>query len=154
MFDTTLNQHIQIFQTLANLKPAVEQTAGMLVDCLQAGGKIMFCGNGGSAADSQHLASEFVGRFVADRRPLAALALSTDTSALTSIGNDYGFDDIFSRQIMALGKPGDIVVAITTSGNSSNIVKAVTCAQENKIRSIGIFIGHYWCARIEEQLAR
>ena len=98
----------------------------------------MFCGNGGSAADSQHLAAEFTGRFTAERKPLAALALTTDSSALTCIGNDYSFDDVFSRQLAALGKSGDTLVAISTSGNSANVVKAVQVAKEMGIYTIGM----------------
>ena len=90
----------------------------------ESGRKLMLCGNGGSAADSQHIAAEMTGRFVKDRRPLAAMALSTDTSALTCIANDYSFDDVFSRQVMALGGRGDCLLAISTSGNSPNVIRA------------------------------
>ena len=98
----------------------------------------MFCGNGGSASDSQHLASEFVGRFVADRRPLAALALTTDTSALTSIANDYAFDQVFARQVRGLGRSGDVLVALSTSGRSPNVLQAVMAAREAGIATIGL----------------
>lgn len=98
----------------------------------------MFCGNGGSAADSQHLAAEFTGRFIKDRRPLPGLALSTDTSALTCIGNDYHFNDIFLRQIQALGKEGDCLIGISTSGNSENILRAFIAAKELGIKTIGL----------------
>jgi D-sedoheptulose 7-phosphate isomerase len=98
----------------------------------------MFCGNGGSAADSQHLAAEFTGRFVRDRRPLAAIALSTDTSALTSIANDYAFEEIFERQVDALGRPGDCLVGISTSGNSGNVLRAFAAARRHGMTTIGL----------------
>jgi D-sedoheptulose 7-phosphate isomerase len=105
---------------------------------LQKGGKLMLCGNGGSAADSQHLAAEFTGRFSKDRPPIAAVALSTDTSALTCIGNDYSFNDIFARQVQALGKAGDCLIAISTSGNSGNVLAAVAAAKSLGISTIGL----------------
>ena len=98
----------------------------------------MFCGNGGSAADSQHLASELTGRFIKDRRPLAAMALSTDSSALTCIGNDYAFDEVFARQVAALGRSGDVLVAISTSGNSRNVVRAGEEARSAGMQVIGL----------------
>ncbi len=100
-------------------------------------GKIMFCGNGGSAADSQHLAAEFVNRFMIERPPLPALALSTDTSILTAIGNDYSFEQIFSKQVLALGRTGDILVGLSTSGNSPNVLAALKSARERSMRTIG-----------------
>ncbi|MBU3946733.1 MAG: D-sedoheptulose 7-phosphate isomerase [Proteobacteria bacterium] len=109
-------------------------------DCLISGHKILIFGNGGSAADAQHIAAEFVNRFRIERPPLAALALTTDTSILTSIGNDYSFDDIFSKQILALGKQYDIAIGISTSGNSKNIIKAIDVAKEIGIYTI-VFTG-------------
>jgi len=114
------------------------KAADMLKDCLSAGGKVLIFGNGGSAADAQHLAAEFVNRFQIERPPLAAIALTTDTSVLTSIGNDYDFDDIFSKQIKALGKKKDIAWGFSTSGNSPNVVKAVKTAQKMGISTIGM----------------
>jgi len=114
------------------------EAADMLTACLAAGGKVLIFGNGGSAADAQHLAAEFVNRFQIERPPLAALALTTDTSVLTSIGNDYHFDDVFSKQIRALGKKRDIAWGISTSGNSPNVVKAVKTAQKMGISTIGM----------------
>jgi len=114
------------------------RAADMLTACLAAGGKVLIFGNGGSAADAQHLAAEFVNRFQIERPPLAALALTTDTSVLTSIGNDYNFDDVFSKQIRALGKKRDIAWGISTSGNSPNVVKAVKTAQKMGISTIGM----------------
>jgi len=105
---------------------------------LQSGGKILFCGNGGSAADAQHLAAEFVNRFQRDRGALAAISLTTDTSVLTSIGNDSGFDRIFSRQVEALGRPGDLLVAISTSGNSPNVLRAVETARTLGVATVGL----------------
>jgi D-sedoheptulose 7-phosphate isomerase len=112
--------------------------ADMLTACLTAGGKVLIFGNGGSAADAQHLAAELVNRFQIERPPLAAIALTTDTSVLTSIGNDYHFDEIFSKQIEALGKKGDIAWGLSTSGNSRNVIKAFETAQKLGISTIGM----------------
>ena len=98
----------------------------------------MFCGNGGSAADSQHLAAELTGRFIHDRRPLAAIALSTDSSALTCIGNDYSFDEVFARQVAGLGRAGDLLIGISTSGNSRNVIRAVEEAKKLGMQTIGL----------------
>jgi D-sedoheptulose 7-phosphate isomerase len=114
------------------------KAADMLAACFASGNKVLIFGNGGSAADAQHLAAEFVNRFQIERPPLAAIALTTDTSVLTSIGNDYHFDEIFSKQIQALGKKGDIAWGISTSGNSPNILKAATAAQKLGITTIGM----------------
>lgn len=103
----------------------LERVARLMAEALQQGHKILLFGNGGSAADAQHIAAEFVNRFMIERRPLPAIALTTDTSALTSIGNDYGFDQIFSKQIEALGSAGDVAIAISTSGNSPNVLRAI-----------------------------
>lgn len=137
-FDHNLRQHIDTFRSLENCKVQVSIAVDMIVDALSSGNKILFCGNGGSAADCQHIAAEFTGRFTKDRRPLAGLALTTDTSALTCIANDYDFTKVFSRQILALGKPGDIVVGISTSGMSPNISDAMSTAKDAGIRTIGL----------------
>lgn len=137
-FLTNLNEHMALFQQLNGLDAAISQAIDACVQSLQKGGKLMLCGNGGSAADSQHLAAEFTGRFIKDRPPIAAVALSTDTSALTCIGNDYSFNDIFSRQVQALGKAGDCLIAISTSGNSGNVLAAVAAAKSLGIKSIGL----------------
>jgi len=137
-FLTNLNEHMALFQQLGALDASVDQAIQACVQSLQKGGKLMLCGNGGSAADSQHLAAEFTGRFIKDRPPIAAVALSTDTSALTCIGNDYSFNDIFSRQIQALGKVGDCLIAISTSGNSGNMLSAVAAAKSLGISTIGL----------------
>jgi D-sedoheptulose 7-phosphate isomerase len=106
----------------------------------QEGGKLLLCGNGGSAADAQHIAAELVGRFLADRRAYPALALTTNSSIMTSVGNDYGFDQIFARQVTALGRPGDVLLAISTSGNSPNVIEAVAEARRIGLRIFG-FLG-------------
>lgn len=138
MYISTINEHMEVFRHLHGLQPSVEAVRDLLVAVLRGGGKVVFCGNGGSAADSHHLAAEFVGRFVEDRRPLAALSLATDVSALTSIGNDYGFDEIFERQVIALGKRGDVLVCISTSGNSPNVVKAARAAKAIGMATVGL----------------
>ncbi len=112
--------------------------AGMMVACIDKGGKIMIFGNGGSAADAQHMAAEFVNRFMIDRKPLPALALSTDSSILTSIGNDFSFDDIFAKQISALGKEDDLALGISTSGNSPNVLNAMEIAHEMGITTAAL----------------
>ncbi|MDR1947200.1 MAG: D-sedoheptulose 7-phosphate isomerase [Desulfovibrio sp.] len=105
---------------------------------LARGNKLMICGNGGSAADAQHIAAEFVNRFLMDRPPLPALALTTDSSILTAIGNDFSFDQVFSKQVSALGKPGDLLMALSTSGNSADILRALKAAREGGIHSLGL----------------
>jgi D-sedoheptulose 7-phosphate isomerase len=137
-FDDALTEHAQTFARLPALKPLVEQAAKRCATAVAAGNKVMFCGNGGSAADSQHLAAELVGRLVRNRRPLPGLALSTDSSGLTCIANDFGYDDVFVRQVQGLGRRGDVLIAISTSGNSPNVLKAVAAAREMEITSIGL----------------
>jgi len=109
-----------------------------MAERLRRGGRILVAGNGGSAADAQHLAAELSGRYLKERRALAGIALTTDTSALTAIGNDYGFDFVFSRQVEALGRPGDLFIGISTSGNSPNIIKAVESAKELGLKTLGL----------------
>lgn len=120
-----LREHAQVIQAIDAMIPEIEKLAGRIHQCLQRGGKVIWMGNGGSAADSQHLAAEFVGRFVRERVALASIALTTDTSILTSVGNDYGFEQIFSRQVEALCTDKDVLVGISTSGNSANVVRAI-----------------------------
>ncbi|MBL0217018.1 MAG: SIS domain-containing protein [Myxococcales bacterium] len=117
---------------------AIATAAELLRDAMLAGKKVLLCGNGGSAADAQHIAAELVGRFVAERRALAAIALTTDTSALTAISNDYGFEQVFARQVDGLGAEGDVLVAITTSGASKNVLAAVKVARERGMKVIGL----------------
>ena len=116
----------------------IVQGAEMLAGCLAAGGKILLFGNGGSAADAQHIAAEFVNRFQIERRPLAAIALTTDTSILTSIGNDYHFDEIFSKQVRAIGRRDDMAIGISTSGNSPNVLAAMAAAHEQGLHTMGL----------------
>lgn len=138
LFNAYLAEHQALFQNLAAIQDQVEAIGLVLAQSLQGGGKIMLCGNGGSAADSQHIAAELTGRFVDDRAPLAGLALSTDSSALTCIGNDYGFGDVFSRQVRGLGRTGDCLIGISTSGNSDNVIRAVEVANAMGIVTIGL----------------
>jgi len=119
------------------LVAAIVTIADRIARTLKRGGKVLIAGNGGSAADAQHMAAEFVGRFNADRRPLAAIALTTDTSALTAIGNDFGFEHIFERQIQALGRKGDIFIAISTSGHSRNVLTALKAASKLGLINVG-----------------
>lgn len=118
--------------------PRIEAAARRMAETLRRGGTLLLAGNGGSAADAQHLAAEFVNRFLFDRRALAAVALTTDTSALTAIGNDLGFERLFARQVEALGRPGDLLIALSTSGNSPNVVAAVETAKGMGIYTLGL----------------
>jgi len=122
----------------AALVTSIAEAIQTMVTSLQRGNKILACGNGGSAADAQHFSAELLNRFERERDPLAAIALTTDSSTLTSIGNDYDFAQIFSKQIKGLGREGDVLLAISTSGNSGNIIDAVNVAQEKKMRVIGL----------------
>jgi D-sedoheptulose 7-phosphate isomerase len=116
----------------------IVDAAYLIVNCLRSGGKLLLFGNGGSAADAQHLAAEFVGRFVRERSGLRAIALTTDSSILTAVGNDYGFDQIFARQVRALARPADMVIAISTSGNSPNVLEGVKEAKKQGLKIIGL----------------
>ena len=116
----------------------IETVSKAIIGSIQKGGKLLICGNGGSAADSQHFAAELVGRFMIDRKALPAIALTTDTSILTAVGNDYGYDDVFVRQIDALCNSGDVVIGISTSGNSTNVVKAISKANEVGAVTVGL----------------
>jgi D-sedoheptulose 7-phosphate isomerase len=118
--------------------PAIEASADALVQAYRGGHKAIFFGNGGSAADAQHLAAEFVGRYLLDRQPLPALALNVNSSVITAIGNDYGYEKVFARQLEALAAPGDVTVAISTSGNSESVIEAVHCARRKNLFTIGL----------------
>ena len=118
------------------LQPSIENITTVMVTCLQNSGKVMFCGNGGSAADAQHFAGEFVNRFLCERPAFAGLALTTDTSVITAIGNDYSFEEVFKKQIEGIGVRGDILVSLTTSGNSANVLLAVKAAKEKGITNV------------------
>lgn len=138
LFRFNLEQHQELMAQLHCLDDAVQAAVDALTSVVQNGGKILLCGNGGSAADCQHIAAEFTGRFMDERRPLPALALSTDTSALTCIGNDYSFDEVFSRQVLALGHPVDCLIGISTSGNSRNVLRAVEEARTIGMLTLGL----------------
>ncbi|WP_241560082.1 D-sedoheptulose-7-phosphate isomerase [Solirhodobacter olei] len=126
------------FETLREMAADIEAAASICVQSLRSGGKVIFCGNGGSAADSQHLAAELMGRFLVDRAPLPALALTVDTSALTAIGNDYGYDLVFARQLRGIGREGDVLIGLSTSGTSANVVRAFEVGSEIGIRCIAL----------------
>jgi D-sedoheptulose 7-phosphate isomerase len=122
----------------AELIAQIESVAALIVDTYRNGGKVLIAGNGGSAADAQHIAAELVSRFTFDRPALPAMALTTDTSILTGIGNDYGYESLFSRQVEASGRPGDVFIGISTSGNSPNIIKALDTARANGLVTVGL----------------
>jgi D-sedoheptulose 7-phosphate isomerase len=134
----SLGEHVEMCARLEALSELVASAAALVAGALCGGNKLMLCGNGGSAADAQHIAAELMGRFVSDRRPLAAVALTTDTSCLTSVANDYAFDDVFARQVLGLGRAGDCLLAISTSGNSRNVIRAVEAARSLDIKTIGL----------------
>ncbi len=138
LFDATLDATIALHQR-AKLQPqAVLDAAAAVIVALKGGGKLLVFGNGGSAADAQHVTAEFVGRFQRERAAMAAIALTTDASVLTSIGNDYAFDRIFARQIEALGRPGDVALGISTSGGSPNVVAALAAARDLGLQTIAL----------------
>ena len=134
-FEESIQAKQQAIEVLA--EPTAE-AALLLINCLMNDGKILICGNGGSAGDAQHFAAEMTGRFEKERMELAAIALTTDTSALTAIGNDYGFDHIFSKQVRALGRAGDVLIGISTSGNSGNVIEAMKAAHERDMKVIAL----------------
>ena len=137
----SIESHFDLKPIILNKAQLIHQAFEKIKHSLVNNNKIIFCGNGGSAADSQHLAAEFVGRFKKERTSLPAISLATDTSALTAIGNDYGFENIFSRQLESIGCSGDVIIGISTSGNSKNIIKALTLAKKKNIFSIS-FTGY------------
>jgi len=138
LFLANITEHNEVLAKLKNLETDVQCAGQLAAQTLRNGGKVLFCGNGGSAADSQHLAAELTGRFIKDRLPLAAIALSTDTSALTCIGNDYSFEEVFARQVIGLGRTEDLLIAISTSGNSGNVIRAVEEARKLGMQTIGL----------------
>ncbi len=135
-----LGQAAEVARELAESSAAegAEKAGELMAESLKQDGKIMFCGNGGSAADSQHLAAEFTGHLIQERAPLAGLALTTDTSAITAIANDYSYEDIFDRQVRGVGRAGDVLVCITTSGKSANIIKAAQAAKSLDIKVVAL----------------
>jgi D-sedoheptulose 7-phosphate isomerase len=139
-FRRRVEQHVSVTQALLDdryVSFAID-VAGVLTRAIERGGKVLVCGNGGSAADASHLATEFVGRFMIDRRPFAALSLCDNSSTLTAIANDFEFADIFARQVRALGRPGDVLLALSTSGASANVLAAVDAAREAGLQTIGL----------------
>jgi D-sedoheptulose 7-phosphate isomerase len=133
-----IEEQIHLLDKIKGLDVLVEEAIAWCTETVSDGGKILLCGNGGSASDCQHIAAEMTGRFVNDRRPLPAIALTTDTSALTAIANDYGYAQVFSRQLEALANAGDTLIAISTSGNSENVIGAVNLAKSHALRVIGL----------------
>lgn len=131
-------EHLEVAKTLPDLADAVSSAVEMIYSSLAAGGQLLIGGNGGSAADAQHLAAELTGRFLRERQPFRALALHVNTSSLTAIGNDYGFEFVFARELSAHARPGDVFLAITTSGNSLNILRAIEAARKSKVTVIGL----------------
>jgi D-sedoheptulose 7-phosphate isomerase len=138
IFKKNILEHQKLVSKLEFFSSDVNLASNLIESSLKNNGCIFFCGNGGSAADSQHLAAEFTGRFVRERKAISGLALTTDTSTLTAIGNDYGYDEIFARQIEGLAKSGDCLVVISTSGNSTNIVRAIHKAKEIGVYTVGL----------------
>lgn len=136
-----IDDHRNAVNALGRMVPEIEALASRLKECLSTGGKIVFMGNGGSAADSQHLAAELVGRFRRERAGLPAMALTTDTSVLTAIGNDYGYEHVFARQVEALCCPHDVLIGISTSGNSGNVVRAIETGTRMGLFSVGLLGG-------------
>ena len=134
----SIESHISASKALSAQWALIGQIASAVAGSVRKGGRILICGNGGSAADSQHIAAELVGRFKKERRAISALALTTDTSILTALGNDYSFDKIFARQVEAHGRRGDVLIAISTSGSSANVLNAVNKAREMGLTAVGL----------------
>ncbi len=139
-FEASLAETTRTLQALTTIRPAIDQAGAMILATLQRGGKLLICGNGGSAAEAAHFSTELVGRYAKTRRSLPALALSSDGSLVTCIGNDFGYDQVFARQIAGLAQPGDLVVVLTSSGNSGNILAALAEAKKLDVESIA-FLG-------------
>jgi D-sedoheptulose 7-phosphate isomerase len=135
----SLREHLQTFESLIDTTLIdIERSGRLICDALRAGRKVLLCGNGGSAADAQHIAAELVGRYEKSRRSFPAIALTTDTSALTALSNDFGFDEVFARQVVGLAQEGDVLIALSTSGRSPNVFKAVEKARELGCQTIGL----------------
>jgi D-sedoheptulose 7-phosphate isomerase len=135
---TIWNEHLEVAKALPPLAAAVSRAVDMIYSSLAAGGQLLIAGNGGSAADAQHIAAELTGRFFRERRPFRAIALHVNSSALTAIGNDYGFDKVFARELTAHARSGDVLLAISTSGNSRNILCAIEAARQSNVAVIGL----------------
>jgi len=139
LIKNAFNEHADVLnKTLKSISKKIEESSDVIAKSLKSGGTIFWCGNGGSAADSPHIAAEFVGRYKKNRKPLRSIALTTDSSVLTCVANDYSYEEIFSRQLSALGRVGDILVVITTSGESENIKLALLQAKKMKIKTIAL----------------
>ena len=139
-FDDSLAETLRTFQALVSIRPAIDRAGDMMLATLKRGGKLLICGNGGSAAEAAHFATELVGRYAKTRRSLPAIALSSDGSLLSCIGNDFGYEKVFSRQVSGLAQPGDLVVVLTSSGNSANVIAALREAKRLGLESIA-FLG-------------
>ena len=138
-WDRFAGEHLDVaHEVVTRLRPAAERVAEGMAECLRGGGRILLCGNGGSAADAQHFAAELVNRFRLERKPWAAVALTTDSSVLTSIANDYSYEEVFSKQVEALGREGDWLVAISTSGNAANVLRAVEAAKAAGMKTLAM----------------
>jgi D-sedoheptulose 7-phosphate isomerase len=139
LFEEELDEHAQVFEaTRRAVGPAFGQALGLMIECVQSGGKLLLFGNGGSAADAQHIAAELVVRYKTERPAIAAIALTTDTSAITACANDMGFDVLFARQVEALGRPGDVAIGISTSGRSPNVLAGLAEAKKRRLKTIGL----------------
>ena len=138
VFGKAIRDHLEVAAQLESQLSVLQEIGLALTAALRGGGKILWCGNGGSAADSQHLAAELVGRFRRERRGLASISLTTDTSILTCVANDFGYDSVFSRQVEAIGRPGDLLVALSTSGNSRNVVAALEAARSKGLTTVAL----------------
>lgn len=139
-FEASLKQALQTFQSLGSLERKLEQAAEWCIEALKQGRKVLACGNGGSASQAQHFVGELMGRYKGNRPSLPAVALTADSTVLTCIANDYLYEDVFSRQVKALGRPGDVLVAFSTSGNSPNVLRALQAARNSQLKSIA-FLG-------------
>ena len=135
-----INDSVRTIESLKNLEREVNRATDLIERCLRGGSKLLVCGNGGSATDASHFATELVVRFAKDRRALPAICLASDSGILTAAGNDYGFDEIFARQVAALGVPGDVLICLTTSGKSKNLIRALEEAKARKLKTIA-FLG-------------
>jgi D-sedoheptulose 7-phosphate isomerase len=131
-------EHLLAATALRSLAPDVDRVVSVIARSMAEGGTLLVCGNGGSAADAQHIVAELTGRFFRDRRPLRAVALHANSSSLTAIGNDYGYDMVFAREVLALGRPGDVLLAISTSGNSPNVLSAMRAARDQRMAIVGL----------------
>jgi D-sedoheptulose 7-phosphate isomerase len=138
VLNRSTSEHLSLVSSIAEFTPNISKITLTIVRAFSRGNKLLIFGNGGSAADAQHIAAELVGRFITERDALPAIALTTDSSILTSVGNDYGYEHVFSRQVEAIAKPGDVVVGISTSGNSANVLKALVAAQQLNCHTVGL----------------